>query len=221
MRVFAFVNLDHPAAAWAVMRGIMVSADHAHVPAHPGFISFMQAGMIEHQNNPRIFNEALIEEVRIKNFNACVSRMRGIYFFRSFAEAEAALAIRIGHRTSLLKIYLSWNSNQAERPTVVDSNWITFAPLGPDSRIRRDDLSWIDRYWAGEPHNEHPVWELLANGTAQILDTRVRRRCHEYVSELFPTPTFQSLWLGSRLRLVQVAARQVPFYCVRTVSTSN
>jgi len=47
MRVFAFLDLEHPAVAWAAMRGMMVSADYASTPPAQGFISFMQAGMVE------------------------------------------------------------------------------------------------------------------------------------------------------------------------------
>ena len=47
MQVFAFLNLEHPAVAWAVMRGMVVSADRTYQQPHPGFISFMLAGMIE------------------------------------------------------------------------------------------------------------------------------------------------------------------------------
>src|ERR1700730_6546084 len=94
MHVFAFLNLEHPPVAWAVMRGMMVSADHASPSANQGFISFMQAGMIEHQNNARIFNESIIEGIRNVSFANRVSRIRGLYFFPSRAEAEA----RIGDR---------------------------------------------------------------------------------------------------------------------------
>jgi hypothetical protein len=180
------LTLQHPAAAWAVMRGMMVSADYADMLGHRGFISFMQAGMIEYQNNARIFNEAIIEQVRVQRFGDRVSRMRGIYFFPSKADAEA----RIGDQNwppyfvaeNLIELDLHYSGNL----TLVDSNWITCAPLGHGYRIRTDDLTWINRYWAGEPYNSALVWELLANGVAIIEDTVVRRRCHEYVSRVFP-----------------------------------
>ena len=186
MRVFAFVNLEHPAAAWAVMRGMMVSANYEDRPASPSFVSFMQAGMIEYQNNPRIFNEAIIERVRVERFGQRISRMRGMYFFQSKAEAEARIGNNNWPPYFVAENLLELELHHAETPTAVDANWITFAPLKPDSRIRTDDLTWINRYWAGEPYNNEPVWELLANGIAVVLDTDVRRRCDEYVKETFP-----------------------------------
>jgi hypothetical protein len=186
MRVFAFLNLEHPAVAWAVMRGMVVSADQAHQPPHPGFISFMLAGMIEWQNNRRIFNEAIIEEARSRQFRERVSRLRGIFFFRSRAEAEA----RIGdpdwppyfNRNNLIEFELS----PAAPATIVDANWITFAPLGPDFRVQTDDLAWIEKYWNGLQYQKEPVWEVIANGVAVILDEKVRRSCYDHVRKVFP-----------------------------------
>jgi hypothetical protein len=78
-RVFCFLDLEHPAVAWALMRGMLVSADYASEPQNPGFISFMQAGIVETLNNSKVFNEFLIEAVR-SNFSAHqVSRMRGMF----------------------------------------------------------------------------------------------------------------------------------------------
>lgn len=105
MHVFAFLNLEHPPVAWAVMRGIMVSADHASPSANQGFISFMQAGMIEHQNNARIFNESIIEGIRNVSFASRVSRMRGLYFFRRGRKTKRVLVNAIGRGSSVLKIY--------------------------------------------------------------------------------------------------------------------
>jgi hypothetical protein len=79
------------------------------------------------------------------------------------------------------------------QPTIVDSNWIMFAPLGCNGRINTDDLSWIMRYWAGEPFNDCPVWELLANGVALILDTRI---CEAGISRL----TYSNLDGAPRIR---------------------
>jgi hypothetical protein len=186
VRVFAFLDLEHPAVAWAVMRGMVVSADQTYPPPHPGFTSFMLAGMIEWQNNTRIFNEAIIEEARLRQFQHQVSRLRGIFFFRSQTEAEA----RIGDpdwppyfkRDNLIEFELS----PVAPLTVVDANWITLAPLGPDFRLQMDDLDWIEKYWNGLQYQKEPVWEVIANGVAVILDEKVRRRSYDYVRQVFP-----------------------------------
>jgi len=146
----------------------------------------MQAGMVETLNNRRIFNEFLIERVRRSFFAHQVSRMRGMFFFRSRTEAEARINDPAWppyfEPKNLIELELCYNEPHAD----VDANWITFAPLAQDGRITLDDLRWVREYWAGEKYNAHPVWERLAKGVALVLDERVRRQCYHYVREIFP-----------------------------------
>lgn len=185
-RVYAFLDLEHPAVAWAVMRGMLVSADYATEPKSLGFISFMQAGIVDALNNARVFNEAIIETVRQTHYLHQVSRMRGVFFFRTREEAEA----RVGdckwppyfEKKNLLELDLYYD----EPFTDVDANWITFAPVGKNGRIPFADLDWVKRYWAGEQYNATPVWERIAKGVALVLDEQVRRQCYDYLREFFP-----------------------------------
>lgn len=141
--------------------------------------------MIETLNNQRIFNEILIERIRLSFFDRQISRMRGMFFFRSRSDAEARIGDaawpRYFERKNLLELDLRYNEPLAE----VDANWITFAPLAQDGRVTIENLHWIRRYWAGEKYNDSPVWELLAKGVARVLDEQVRRRCYQYVREIF------------------------------------
>lgn len=183
--VYAFLDLEHPAVAWAVMRGMLVSASHAF--ASPGFISFMQAGMIAAGNNARIFNEAIIELYQANYFPELPSRMRSMYFFGSRAEAE----VRIGDKEwppyftadNLLELELFCDAV----PTIVDANWITFARIDEATgRIPIDNLDWMSKYWRGKKYNESPVWEALANGIALVPEESVRRRCNKFLEDTFP-----------------------------------
>jgi len=188
-RVFCFLDFEHLAVAWAVMRGMMVSADYAATPTNPGFVSFMQAGMIEALNNRRIFNEVLVERVRLNFFARQVSRMRGMFFFRSQNEAEARIGDRSWPPYFESKNLIELELRHSEPFTDVDANWITFAPLAEDGRVNIGDLEWIRRYWAGmtyNANNANAVWERLANGVALVLDEQVRRQCYQYVGEIFP-----------------------------------
>lgn len=186
IRVYCFLDLEHPAVAWAVMRGMLVSADHVASPAD-GFISFMQAGIIEHLNSARLYNELLIETVRQKLFPKQVSRLRGMFFFQSRHDAEERIGDpkwpRYFESKNLLELELRYEDNFTD----VDANWITFAPIEGDGRISVDNLQWIGRYWAGEPYNNNPVWERIAKGIALILDEKVRRQCYDYLREFFPS----------------------------------
>ena len=187
MKVFAFLDVDHPPVAWAVMRGMLFSADHAHPTQQFGFISFMQAGLIEHQNNPRLHNELVIEFVRKASFTRRTSRLGGMYFFLSGEDAERRIEDPdwppYFRRDRLLELEL----HSPDTSTIVDANWITFAPHSPDGRLSTHALNWIARYWAGEPFNELPVWELIAGGVAVVLDSDVRRRCFELMKDTFPS----------------------------------
>jgi hypothetical protein len=184
-RVFCFLDLDHPAVAWAVMRGMLVSADYAYTPPSPGFISFMQAGIIETLNNRRLFNEDLIERMRLTYFAHQVSRVRGTFFFRSRDDAEARIDDPEWpphfEAKNLLELELHYNEPFSD----VDANWITYAPLAKDGRVTISDLQWILRYWSGDKYNDQPVWERIATGVALVLDEQVRRQCDQYVKEIF------------------------------------
>lgn len=184
-RVYCFLDLEHPAVAWAVMRGVLVSADYA-APSASGFISFMQAGIIESLNNCRIHNELLIETVRQNFFPCQVSRLRGMFFFRTRAEAEARIGDSQWPAYFELKNLLELDLRYENTFTDVDANWITFAPLDENGRTPATDLQWVHSYWAGERYNGSPVWELIAQGVALVLDEQVRRQCYDYVRQFFP-----------------------------------
>jgi hypothetical protein len=184
-RVYAFVDLEHPAVAWAVMRGMLVSASHA--STFPGFISFMQAGMILAGNNSRIYNESIIELWRARYFPAAVSRMQGIYFLETKAEAKSRIGDNDWPPYFIAENLLEFELLTDKPVTKVDANWITFAKTDSSTgQISLSDLDWISEYWKGTPQKDGPVWEILANGVALVLDEAVRRRCEKYLEELFP-----------------------------------
>lgn len=183
--VYAFLDMDHPAVAWALMRGMLVSASHA--AASPSFLSFMQAGMIAAGDNTRIFNESIIEMHRAIFFPQLPSRMRSMYFFGSRGDAEARINDREWPSYFTAENLLEFELLCETVPTVVDANWITYAPIDKvTGRIALKDLSWISKYWQGEPYNERPVWEVLADGAALVLNERVRRKCTADLEQMFP-----------------------------------
>lgn len=68
----------------------------------------------------------------------------------------------------------------------MDANWISDAPLGVDGRLDPANLSWIENYWQGHSKNASPMWEIIANGTAVVLDSSVRGRAYELTQKAFP-----------------------------------
>ncbi|WP_054074114.1 hypothetical protein [Comamonas testosteroni] len=179
---FAFLDVTHPVVAWGTYRGVLVSSraeDHTHgLP-----VSMMFAGVVLHQNNVRLQNELLTEKVRAEKFPTSTSRLTGMFFF---TDPQCALHAESwgGHfkRSNLahLEVYPS-------RPaTVVDSNWITYAPLDANGRIAGDSSSWIESYWSGMPFNTEPVWETIVDGRAVVWGTELRERAYDLLQQVFP-----------------------------------
>lgn len=167
-----------------MMRGMLVSAQHA--AAEAGFISFMQAGMILAGNNPRIFNETVIELWRSNFHRDRTSRMRGIYFFKTRADAEARIDDPNWPPYFSAENLIEFELLTNEPPTQVDANWITFANLDGTGRIELNDLNWVSKYWQGVPRGDQPVWEIIANGVALVLDEAKRRNSEAYLRQMFP-----------------------------------
>ena len=157
-QALAYLDVNHPVVAWAAYRGTLVSA--ATVGAAPTDnarpVSMMFAGMIQQQANSRLNNELLIDMVRRQRHSHNVSRLTGMYFFADFSEAKVAESWGAHFRPENLGEFEIHTTSPLTR---VDSNWITYAPRDAEGRLRASDLSWIDRYWAGEAHDDGPVWE--------------------------------------------------------------
>lgn len=188
MPVWAYLDTEFAPVAWALVRGILVSADCAPLDGQgpAGFVSFMHAGMIMLGDSARIFNEGVIEGIRAKALSHQVSRLRGLYFFASKEEANAPLAEEWGYyfqEKNLLELRFC----PAGAVTKVDANWITYAKTDSAGRIDPSDTSWIHSYWRGEvcPGRE-PAWEVIGSGEAVVLDTEVRYRCYEQLKRQFP-----------------------------------
>lgn len=184
--VFAFLDTDNPVVAWAVQRGVLVSSGFASPEKTVGFASMMLGRMIAYQNAARLFNEMVIEQVRDQRFSHQISRLKGMYFFASRDEAERRIGDRrwpgFFRQSNLVELRL-WSFSS---PTVVDADWITHAPLSDGYKLDTNDLSWIERYWNGEPRGSAPTWEVIAEGVAVILDEGLRRRCYDFTRESFP-----------------------------------
>lgn len=161
-----------------------MSADQTY-EAH-GPISHMLAGMIEHGNNARIFNESIIELVRIREFPSEISRLHGMYFFGSAKDALERVGDKEWPTFFVEENLVEFELCPAQPPSVVDANWITHAPVDQDGRISVADWDWIRGYWSRKSMKENPIWEIVATGTAIALDASVRRRCYDTMTGLFP-----------------------------------
>lgn len=181
-KAFAYLDIDHPVVAWGAYRGVLVSA-HAEAHSLQAPVSMMFAGMIQHQNNARLHNELLIEDVRAQQFPDHVSRLTGMYFFTDEVEANVAQSWG-GHfrAENLVEVEV-----HPVRPySKVDANWITYAEHDSTGRIDPTKRDWIVKYWAGEPFGAQPVWETIVDGRAVVLSTEARERSYAKLARAFP-----------------------------------
>lgn len=175
---YAFIDVDHPAVAWAAYRGVFVSANaEYHPPQCP--VSMMFAGMVLHQNNVRLNNELLIERHRQLHYPRHNSRLTSMYFFEDRDIAERVYEDKWGgHFTpDYLGEFELYPSSTISR---FDSNWITHAPLRQNGRIQNEE--WINKYWSGVPYpGKNPVWELIVQGRGVLCGTELRERAYTTV----------------------------------------
>lgn len=179
---FAYLNVEHPVVAWGVYRGVLVSAQATGTPPECP-VSMMFAGIVQHRNNARFQNELQLDAVRLQRFAQEVSRLAGMYFFEDLAQARAATTWGGHFRPENLA---DLEIHPVGRATRFDSNWITYAGVDGDGRFDQTDLSWIDRYWSGQPLGNSPVWETIIRGRAVVLGTEVRNRAHDLIARAFP-----------------------------------
>jgi hypothetical protein len=142
----------------------------------------MLAGILGNKNTTRLQNELQIEAARQARHSHHPSRLSAMYFFESKECSEAAQEWG-GHFIS--KHLAAVDLHATNFLSRHDANWITYAPLDTQDRI--SSTEWIDLYWSGAPYpNKAPVWELLSNGRATILDTRVKKRAYKTVAQRDP-----------------------------------
>jgi hypothetical protein len=165
------------------MRGVLIAVDSLRTPE--SFVSFMFSGIIQNQDNRRLNNEIIIESVRARRFPHLTSRLRGLYFFDDLAIAQQAVSQKWGGHF-IAKNLVELDLHNDGDLTRVDANWITDAALLSDGRLNPSDLSWIEKYWSGDPKNSSPTWELISGGFAVVPNERVRRRAYAVVQREFP-----------------------------------
>ncbi|HVS27480.1 MAG TPA: hypothetical protein VHE58_09345 [Burkholderiales bacterium] len=179
---FAYLNVDHQVVAWGVYRGVLVSAQAAGTPPKCP-VSVMFAGIVQSQNNARFQNELLIDAVRAQRYPQQMSRLAGMYFLEDLAQADKATAWG-GHfrQENIVELEV----HPVGIPARVDSNWITYAKVDGDGRLDQTDLSWVERYWSGQPFRNPPVWETIVHGRAVVFGTGLRKRAYDVIANAFP-----------------------------------
>lgn len=172
---YVYLRVLDPLVAWLAYRGEMVSASRGGAPA----ISFWTIGTLRtaHAAPERFRDELNIEKTRAEQFPEAVSRLSGFYAFPDRASAARAASWGPGFPASdLAEIAILEGSRVSKH----DADWIT-ANLG-----RRTGSDWMRAYLKGDAMSDSPTWELLVDGRALVLGTRLRETAYETVRRNWP-----------------------------------
>jgi len=180
-RLYAYLNIMNPMVAWEVAIGrIKSSCDISPNSFGTSIWAYSLLRKLALQGMDKRFNNELrLESVRQRLPRRTVSRLSGVYFFDSEADALAAVQRwGIPSRAQFISP-VDFYPNMLTR---VDSEWIT-------SYIQSDETDWMEHYWNGETLGEKPLTEVLASGIGQILNIELRQRAIEQIYKKWPTST--------------------------------
>jgi hypothetical protein len=178
VKAFAYINVSDPWIAWLAYRGEMVAAPQINPRAvsiwHAKYLIAMGRAAIKAE---RYRKETELEQFRSAQYPKSVSRLSGLYFFPTLEDAKRAEnnwdgSFRQENLTEVDIVSLS-------RLSRYDSEWITH-DLGSSTN------SWFDSYFSGVARGANPIWELLVEGRALILETSLRERAYQVLVAEWP-----------------------------------
>lgn len=181
LKLFAYLNIEHPMVAWEVAVGRMKSSCDNNDKNFG--ISLWQYNLLKKYSKSgeckKLINELKLEHIRQNSFPDRISRLRGLYFFKSEDDANAGLdRWGIPHR----KKYISEVCFSASSITQVDSEWITWNLLS-------ENTDWMEKYWAGEVYGETPLYEILGSGIGVVQNMELRTQAYKNILDMWPAST--------------------------------
>jgi len=181
-KLFAYLDIDHPMVAWEVAIGrlqseIETTRDKFGVSlwAYSILQSYVSGRQVK-----RFANELRLERARTLRHPHCVSRLRGMYFFKSEEDAKAAVE-RWGMPQK--SKYISAVQVSPSAMTEVDSEWITSNLASSNAK------AWMDSYWSGSTAGTRPLTEILVVGKGRVLNKELRADAYKRIYSLWPTST--------------------------------
>jgi hypothetical protein len=179
---WAYLNVENPIVAWLVYRGEMFSANRVQVPPDEVWtpLSIFHTSRLRSaavSAGAAYTTERAIDDARHLTYPEKISRLSGFYVFGDEESARRAEALWDGNfrREFMCEVGISPESNV----TRYDSNWITH-------EFRSGPGNWVDRYVAGEPYDNAPLWEYVIEGTALVFGTALRERAYATVTRTWP-----------------------------------
>lgn len=165
-KLYAYLNLNNPIVAWEVAIGRIESICYKSEFGVSIWFYNLVRKYLSDNHNEKLQNELALEKVRSDNFRDKVSRLTGIYLFKTKEMAEIAID--------------RWSLNQNYKNTIaeidfhglnfteVDSEWITDYLGSP----LEQNAPWMHNYWSGVTRGENPLTEVLASGIGYINDKK-------------------------------------------------
>jgi hypothetical protein len=188
---FVYLNLDPFATSWAVYRGVMCSAatigtrDFRTLAYWP-FNLLKRAARGDLLSLRRLEKELSLEQVRRAHYAEKVSRLHGIYLWRTRNDAIRGERWRLKEGQHFAPEQLAKVEFYYTNRTEVDTQWIDEYVLDDAYVLNRGDLSWAHRYWGAEARNDNPHWEQLVEGRGVIRTTALRQRALQKIETEFP-----------------------------------
>jgi hypothetical protein len=184
-----YLDISNPFVAWNVSRGGFVSADilfpnggftQNSIPLSPWSESRFRQG-----NEHRLESEIRLETLRQKEFPEAVSRLSGIFVFRSIEDLAPLWALE-GWGGHFEDTNLADCGVQANAISRLDSNWITEIMDG-DGRLASDWQTMARQYWSGDClPGKTPIWETIVSGGVTIWGTDLKARAQAEITRLYP-----------------------------------
>ncbi len=205
--LYAYLNITLPMVAWEVAIGRIRSACDINLKQHEYGISLWQYNLIRkyvaNGISNRFRNELSLELIRQRKFSTSVSRLRGVYFFKSEKDAYAAVD-RWGVPEN--RKFISAVNFSSNNTTFVDSEWIT-------SFLASDEEDWMERYWRGETLGAKPLTEVLSSGIGLVQNKELRKQAYEKIIHTFPYSTrlLAIATCGIKYAKIESIAQAMPF----------
>ena len=180
-KLYAYLNLNNPIVAWEVAIGRIESICYKSEFGVSIWFYNLVRKYLSDNHNEKLQNELALEKVRSDNFRDKVSRLTGIYLFKT--KEMAVIAID------------RWSLNQNYKNTIaeidfhglnfteVDSEWITDYLGSP----LEQNAPWMHNYWSGVTRGENPLTEVLASGIGYINDKKIRSMAIKKLYEKWAT----------------------------------
>lgn len=180
-KLYAYLNINNPIVAWEVAIGRIESICHDSEFGVSIWFYNLVRGYLAGNKQEKLQNELALEKVRLDNYTEQVSRLTGIYLFKTREIAE--IAIDRWRLDSNFKNYIAEIDFHGVNFTEVDSEWITDY-LGTPFKANAD---WMHNYWKGETRGENPLTEVLASGIGFVKDKNIRSMAISKLYDMWAT----------------------------------